>query len=74
MCNIIYLKERREVELMFNDGVVVETGGPLRKLHLEDGWYVVGEGFLIPVASEDEAERRIVEMTAGKQVCGHGED
>jgi hypothetical protein len=61
------------MKLKFSDGITIDTGGPLRKLHLEDGWYVVGEGFLIPVASEDEAERRIVEMSAGKHVCGHGE-
>jgi len=43
----------------------------LRKLHLEDGWYVVGAGFCIPTDSEDEAERTIVEMMARKQVRGH---
>lgn len=50
------------MELKFNDGVIMETAGPLRKLHLEDGWYVVGKGFCIPVASEGEADKTIVEM------------
>jgi hypothetical protein len=73
MFNPEHLTER-EMELQFSDGVVIDAGGPLRKLRLEDGWYVVGEGFLIPVVSEDEAERTIAEMTAGKKVCRHGED
>ncbi len=51
------------MELKFSDGVIIDTAGPLRKLHLEDGWYVVGNGFCIPVASEREADETIVEMT-----------
>jgi hypothetical protein len=52
------------MELQFTDGITIETSGPLRKLHLtEDGWYVVGDGFCIPVASEDEAEMTIIQMT-----------
>lgn len=50
------------MELQFSDGVTINTGGPLRKLHLEDGWYVIGNGFCIPVASEDEADKTILEM------------
>lgn len=49
--------------LKFSDGVTIETGGPLRKFRLNDGWYVVGNGFCIPVASEGEADETIVEMT-----------
>jgi hypothetical protein len=73
MCNTDYLKRRREMELQFTDGITIDTGGSLRKLHLQDGWYVVGEGYLIAVASEDEAERTIIQMTSPKQVCGHEE-
>jgi hypothetical protein len=51
------------MELRFSDGVIIHTDGPLRKLHLEDGWYVVGEGFCIPVASDEEADKTIREMT-----------
>lgn len=51
------------MKLKFTDGVEIDTGGPLRKLHLEDGWYVVGNGFCIPVASESEADETIVKMT-----------
>ena len=50
------------MELKFNDGVTIETGGPLRTLHLEDGWYVVGNGFCIPVASEGEADETVLKM------------
>lgn len=63
MFNLAYLRERREMKLKFTDGVEIDTGGPLRKLHLEDGWYVVGNGFCIPVASESEADETIVKMT-----------
>ena len=51
------------MELQFTDGITIETSGPLRKLHLEDGWYVVGNGFCIPVASEGEADETILKMT-----------
>jgi len=42
--------------LKFSDGIQVDTSGPLRTLELPDGWYVVGEGKLIPVKDEEEAE------------------
>jgi hypothetical protein len=38
------------------DGVEIDISGPLRKLRLKDGWYVVGEGSLDTVDSEEEAE------------------
>ena len=56
-------QEEKRMKLKFSDGITIETAGPLRKLHLEDGWYVVGNGFCIPVASEDEADKTIVKMT-----------
>jgi len=58
------------MKLKFSDGVTIETSGPLRKLHLEDGWYVVGDGFCIPVASERESDKTIVEMTESKRSDG----
>ena len=51
------------MKLEFSDGITIETSRPLRKLQLEDGWYVVGNGFCIPVASEREADETIVKMT-----------
>jgi hypothetical protein len=48
--------------LRFSDGVVIQTHGPLRVVHLEDGFYVVGEGFCIPVKSYHEGEEMIEKM------------
>jgi hypothetical protein len=42
--------------LKFSDGVQIDTSGPIRSLHLADGWYVVGNGFLIPVKDEVDTE------------------
>lgn len=42
--------------LQFSDGERFDTSGPLRKEERRDGWYVIGEGKLIPVASESEAD------------------
>jgi len=47
--------------LRFNDGVNIDTSGPLRILHLKDGFYVVGEGMCIPVDSREEAVKFIKE-------------
>ena len=41
--------------IKFNDGVNIDTSGPLRTLKLFDGLYVVGQGYSIPVADEEEA-------------------
>jgi hypothetical protein len=38
--------------LRFDDGIEIDTSGELRLLELYDGWYVVGEGRMIPVESE----------------------
>ena len=43
--------------LKFSDGVNIDTSGPLRRLKLEDCLYVVGEGKLIPMNTEDEVSR-----------------
>ena len=45
--------------LKFSDGEEFDTSGPLRKDERRDGWYVIGEGKLIPVASEEEADQMI---------------
>jgi hypothetical protein len=62
------------MELMFSDGITIETAGPLRKLQLEDGWYVVGNGFCLPVDSEREADETIVKNSEPKQVRDHEEN
>ena len=48
--------------LKFSDGVTVDTSGPLRPLKLNDGWYVVGEGSLIPVQSYEEVREFIKKL------------
>ena len=48
--------------LRFSDGITIDTSGPLRTLHLHDGWYVVGKGMLIPVGSEQKALDQIESM------------
>jgi hypothetical protein len=45
--------------LRFSDGIEIDTSGPLRLLELHDGWYVVGEGRLIPVKDKKEGENFI---------------
>ena len=62
------------MKLEFSDGIIIDTAGPLRKLKLEDGWYVVGNGFCIPVASESEADKTIVEMSSPKHLAGPEDD
>ena len=39
-------------KLKFSDGIEIDTSGELRLLELYDGWYVVGEGKLIPVEEQ----------------------
>jgi hypothetical protein len=48
--------------LRFNDGVNIDTSGPLRTLRLKDGYYVVGKGMCIPVADREEAREFIAKM------------
>jgi len=48
--------------LKFSDGVNINTSGELRKLRLSDGLYVVGQGMLIPVNDDKEAEELIKKL------------
>ena len=43
-------------KLEFNDGVSVDTSGPYRVIHLDDGWYVTGNGCLFPCDDKQDAE------------------
>jgi hypothetical protein len=60
---IVKEKEINEDILKFSDGIKVNTSGELRPLNLPDGWYVVGEGKLIPVKDKEEAKSLIKMMT-----------
>jgi hypothetical protein len=44
-------------KLRFSDGMEFDTSGPLRKERRSDGLYIVGEGILIPVKDDEEADR-----------------
>jgi len=47
------------MSIRFDNGTEIDTGGPLRILHLEECLYVTGEGHLIPCGSEEEAEETL---------------
>jgi hypothetical protein len=47
----------------FSDGISIETSGHLRILHLKDGYYVVGEGNLIPVDDRADGQQTISNMS-----------
>ena len=49
--------------LKFSDGIEIDTSGKLRLLELHDGWYVVGDGKLIPVKDEEEGVDKIKQLT-----------
>lgn len=49
-------------KLRFSDGEEFVTSGPLRKEERYDGWYVIGQGYLIPVESEEAADEMIVKL------------
>ena len=50
-------------KLRFSDGEEFDTSGPLRKEERYDGWYVIGQGKLIPVKDENEADKLINTLT-----------
>jgi len=45
--------------LHFNDGISIDTSCELRILKLYDGYYVVGEGMLLPMDSYEECQEFI---------------
>jgi hypothetical protein len=48
--------------LRFSDGMEFDTSGPLRKERRSDGLYIVGQGMLIPVRDDEEAEIYLKKM------------
>lgn len=48
--------------LRFNDGQNFDTSGPLRLTKRKDGWYVIGQGMLIPVDSPAEGNETIAKF------------
>lgn len=55
-----------ESVLKFSDGEEIDTAGPLRADKRRDGWYVVGEGKLIPVKNYAEAMETIKNLKRKK--------
>jgi hypothetical protein len=53
--------------LTFSDGMKFDTSGPLRVTRRSDGYYVVGEGMLIPVADREEGKQMIADMEQQKE-------
>ena len=61
-----YQEKRKRTMLRFDDGIEVDTEGPLRLLKLTDGYYVVGRGMLIPVNDTQEGIILIKELGRSK--------
>jgi len=51
-------------KLTFTDGESFDLSGPLRLEERYDGWYVLGNNRMIPVASQDAGIRLIDEEIA----------
>lgn len=48
--------------LKFSDGVNIDTSGEPRVLKLNDGYYAVGRGILIPADSQESADFLVQRM------------
>ena len=48
--------------MRFNDGMTFDTSAPLRLTKRRDGWYVIGQGMLLPVDSPAEGREIIDQM------------
>ena len=57
-----YQEKRKRTMLRFNDGIDIDTEGPLRLMKLPDGYYVVGKGMCIPVNDVHEGISLIKEL------------
>ena len=52
-------------KLTFTDGEIFDLSGPLRLEERYDGWYVLGNNRMIPVASQD-AGRKLIDDELAK--------
>lgn len=68
---VIRENEMDESILRFSDGEEFDTSGPIRKEKRSDGWYVLGQGMLIPVKDKEEADEEIERLKRRKK---HKED
>ena len=49
--------------LRFDDGINIDTSGELRAIKLSDGWYLIGQGLMLPAESEGKAHELLKELT-----------
>lgn len=54
--------------LKFNDGEQFDTSGPLRTEYRYDGWYVIGNGFLIAVNSKEDGIQLIKDLSKTHEI------
>tara|TARA_R100000687_G_C6395673_1_gene139414 strand:+ start:91 stop:276 length:186 start_codon:yes stop_codon:yes gene_type:complete len=57
--------------LRFSDGEEFDTSVELQLIHRKDGWYVIGEGYLLPVKDIDEGRKRLKEMKEDIELLRH---
>ena len=50
------------MKIQFNDGMTLNTSGPLRVVRKRDGFYVLGEGTALPVDSRQDGKEFIAEL------------
>ena len=48
--------------MRFSDGMTFDTSGQLRLTKRRDGWYVIGQGMLLPIDSPEEGREIIAQM------------
>ena len=53
--------------LKFSDGEEFDTSGELRLEHRSDGWYLMGNGILIPVKDIDEGRKLMEKFKEGNK-------
>lgn len=53
--------------MQFSDGVNIPTAGKLRTYRAKDGWYVVGEGTMVPCSDEADARATLTLLQASSQ-------
>ena len=56
----------KESVLKFSDGEELDTNCELHTEERADGWYVIGDGNLIPVDSEEEGKKTIKKLKSIK--------
>ena len=69
--NINQQKQRTMSTLTFSDGETFDTSVELQLTRRKDGWYVIGNGHLIPVRDIDEGRKRLKEMKEDIELLRH---